>query len=106
MDTKVFESLLYRAESETLDFKVAQYPFEKASDEEKSELLKDVLAFANAWRESDAYILIGIEEVRGGKSVVRGINNHLADHELQQFINGKIQKPVIFRYESLTLDGK
>ena len=50
-------ALLHRSESETLDFKSKQYPF--SSDEEKSELLKDVLAFGNAWKDSDGYILIG-----------------------------------------------
>ena len=97
---------MYRGESESLDFKVDQYSFEKATDDEKSELLKDILAFANAWRDSDAYILIGVKEVRGGKSVVEGINNHLNDHELQQFVNGKTQKPVRFRYEGCFFDGK
>ena len=34
-------------EGPTLDFKREQYRFDKASDEDKSELLKDILAFAN-----------------------------------------------------------
>jgi hypothetical protein len=42
--------LLYRRESETLDFTRDQYVFAKASEAQKAELLKDILAFANAWR--------------------------------------------------------
>jgi hypothetical protein len=64
MDAQLFERLLYRRESETLDFKVDQYQFSGGTDDEKSELLKDILAFGNAWRETDAYILIGVQESR------------------------------------------
>ena len=39
------ESLLYEEEGNTLDFKKEQYKFSKATDEEKSELLKDILGF-------------------------------------------------------------
>jgi hypothetical protein len=59
MNNELLERLLYEEESNTLDFKRDQYPFVKASDNEKSELLKDVLGFANAWRRSEAYIVIG-----------------------------------------------
>jgi hypothetical protein len=106
MKTQLLESLLYEEESPTLDFKKEQYPFSKASDEEKSELVKDILGFANAWRRSDAYILIGVEEVRGGKSEVIGIQNHLDDHTLQQFINSLTNQPVRFHYEAATIEGK
>ena len=62
MDAALFESLLHEEESETLDFKSEQYRFSKASEREKSELLKDILGFANAWRRTDAYVLIGVVE--------------------------------------------
>ncbi|CCI08742.1 helix-turn-helix domain-containing protein [Microcystis aeruginosa] len=106
MKTQLLESLLYEEESPKLDFKKEQYPFSKASEEEKSELVKDILGFANAWRRSDAYILIGVEEVRGGKSEVIGIQNHLDDHTLQQFINSLTNQPVRFHYEAATIEGK
>ena len=50
MDKNLFEVLLYQNESETLDFKEDQYAFDGATDIQKSELLKDILAFANSWR--------------------------------------------------------
>ena len=68
MDNNLLEALLHEEESSSLDFKRQQYAFEGATDDEKSELLKDVLAFANAWRRNDAYILIGIDEVRGSEA--------------------------------------
>jgi len=106
MEPQAFEQLLFRGESEVLDFKVNQYRFEGATDEDKSELLKDILAFANAWRDSDAHILIGVKEVPNGRSTVSGISGHLSDNNLQQFVNSKTQKPVRFRYEGLVVNGQ
>ncbi|MGD9162364.1 MAG: ATP-binding protein, partial [Desulfobacteraceae bacterium] len=83
-----------------------QYPFEGASNDDKSELLKDILAFANAWRRSDAYILIGVDEVRGGRSSVVGVTTHLDDAKLQQFVNSKTQRPIHFSYQQSSLNNK
>jgi hypothetical protein len=104
MDSQLLETLLNEDESTTLDFKRDQYPFDGATDEQKSELLKDILAFANAWRRTDAYILIGAEEVRGGRSRPVGIPKHLDDASLQQFVNSKCNRPVVFRYEVVSID--
>lgn len=76
-----------------------------ASDEEKGELLKDLLAFANSWRRSDAFILIGIEEISGGPPVVRGITEHVDDARLQQFVNSKTQRPLTFSYRAVEFEG-
>jgi hypothetical protein len=108
MNHALFERLLYEEESTTLDFKKEQYRFVKASDEDKSELLKDILGFANAWRRSEAYILIGVEDVRGGRGNVVGIpaSDHLDDHSLQQFVNNLTNRPVRFHYEAFGFEGK
>ena len=42
-------------------------------------MLKDILAFANSWRTTTAYILVGVEEVMGGRSNVVGYRRHLDD---------------------------
>src|SRR5262249_34056617 len=102
------ERLLYEEESPTLDFKRDQYRFVKACDDEKSELLKDILGFANAWRRSEAYIIIGVEDVRGGRGNVFGIpkSEHLDDHSLQQFVNNRTNQPIRFHYEAFGFEGK
>lgn len=105
MDKTLFEQLLFQEESDSLDFKRDQYPFDGATDEVKSELLKDILAFANSWRRTDGYILIGVEDVKGGKSNVVGIGDDLDDAKLQQFVNSKTNRPVSFAYESAVFDG-
>jgi hypothetical protein len=106
MDRELFESLLYRDESETLDFKVEQYHFDKGTDDEKAELLKDLLAFGNAWRTTDAYVLLGVEEKRGGRSIVRGVSQHLLNRNLQQFVLSKTNRPLTFSYSGLKVEDR
>jgi Schlafen, AlbA_2 len=108
MNSELFEQLLYEDESTTLDFKKKQYLFARATEEEKSELLKDILGFANAWRRSEACILIGVKDVKGGRSNVIGIpaTDHLDDHSLQQFVNNLTNQPVRFHYEAFGFEGK
>lgn len=102
----LIEALLYEEESQSLDFKSEQYKFTKATDEEKGELLKDILAFANAWRRIDAYILIGFEENKGGRCHVKGISEQLDDASLQQFVNSKTNRPISFSYQNLSCEGQ
>ncbi len=105
MDDGLLEILLREEEGATLDFKEEQYPFKKQLDDVKSELLKDILAFANSWRRTDAYILIGVKEVKGKRSVPVGVSEHLEDANLQEFVNSKTNRPIPFRYEAYQYDG-
>jgi hypothetical protein len=105
MNAAILEALLNEEEGPALDFKQAQYPFVGATDDEKSELLKDILAFANSWRRTSAYILIGVQDVKGGRSQPVGVSTHLDDACLQQFVNSKTNRKVEFSYEPITVDG-
>ena len=98
------ETLLHEDEGSTLDFKREQYPCR--TKEEKSELIKDILAFTNAWRHADAFILIGVDDNPGGRAKVVGVTQHLNDADLQQLVNSKTDQPVDFSYRSDRLDGK
>ena len=106
MDDQLMEELLNNDEGSYLDFKRDQYKFQGATDAEKSELLKDILAFANAWRSREAYILIGVEERKGARSSPVGISIHLEDANLQQFVNSKMVRPISFSYEGFVFEGK
>ena len=103
---ETLESLLTMDEGATLDFKREQYRFNKASDLDKSELLKDVLAFANAQRYRTAYILVGIIEVAGGPSQVVGVETQLQDATLHQFVNSKTNRAVEFSYFPFAVEDK
>ena len=104
------ESLLNQEEGITLDFKRKQYPFYTASqtqtkEELRSELVKDLLAFANTRRDSSAYILIGVQEVNRGRSIVTGISQHLPDNVLHDFMNKITQRAVEFSYSPYLFNG-
>ena len=103
-DSQVLENLLHQPEGPTLDFKQQQYNFRDAGDFEKSELLKDILALTNSWRLTAAYILIGVQEVKGGRSNVLGVQDHLDDAELHQFVNSKTQRPVEFSHQQFLFE--
>src|SRR6266571_5990453 len=107
MDSNLLERLLHEEESDSLDFKREQYLFEGATDAEKGELLKDILAFANSWRLTNAFILVGVSEERqGGRKKVIGANLHIDDAKLEEFVNAKTQKPITFSYEVSIVDDK
>jgi Putative DNA-binding domain len=104
----LIESLLYQSEGTALDFKRDQYPFlNGATDDQKSELLKDILAFANSFRQTDAYIIIGVKESNGDREVFHiEDDDHFDDAKLQQFVNGKTNRPVEIAYEVHHYEGK
>jgi hypothetical protein len=106
MTSDFVHELLYEDESATLDFKRDQYAFVGATDEQKSEIVKDILAFANAWRRTTAYILIGVDEVKGGKSQVLGVGDHLDEASLQQLVNSKTNRPIEFSYKTIVHEGR
>lgn len=97
-----FNILCFQGESNCVDYKRAQYAFQGASDAQKAELLKDILCFANAFRRSTAYILIGVDEDVSGLGVIHGIDDNevIDDAQLQQFINSKTNKRIPFSASS------
>jgi hypothetical protein len=106
MIPQALEQLLNESENPCLDFKQAQYVFFNASDDDKSELLKDILAFANASRKTDAYIIIGAEEVKGERAKIHGVNQHFDDASIQQFVNCKTERAIDFSVETVSVDQK
>ena len=106
LDSHLLELLLHKEEGSALDFKREQYAFEGADNDAKSALLKDILAFANTRRQTTAYVLIGVEEIKGGRSKVIGVTAHLDDAQVHQFVNSKTQHPVEFSYQPLHTDDR
>jgi hypothetical protein len=76
-------------------------------EEKKSELLKDVLAMANAWSDGPRYILLGFRENKPGIPTVVGIpaNRLHDDAAFQQFIGSKVNSPLQFKYEVQEFQG-
>lgn len=100
-------TLLNMSESDALDFKSGQYKFwNPATDDEKSELLKDIIAFANSFKTGDAFIVIGVTEKNQRKDQVVGVRAHLKDNEVQQFVNAKTNRRIAFLVHSTTAEGQ
>lgn len=113
MRTDLFEQLLAAPEGEALDFKRDQYKFVGVKDDNvRSELLKDILAFANTRRDRDAFIIVGVKKHPGGRSDLVGLQphtrpeDHLDDAQVQQFVNQKANAEVKFSYFELDHAGK
>lgn len=102
------EQLRFKGEGADLDFKQAQYPFAGATDHQKSELLKDILAMANAYRTGPGYILIGFKDQTPHPAEVVGItaSEHIYEAALQQFVHSKVDPLLEFQYEERLFDGK
>ena len=105
---ELLEQLRYKGEGPDLDYKSERPSFIKASDDEKSELLKDILALANAHRDGVAYILFGFKENVPYPAEVVGLpaDGAIDDARLQQFVNEKLETKLHFRYEERIFDGK
>ena len=102
----LLERWLFESESDSLEFKRDQYKFIHASDEEKSELLKDILSMANSWRRVEGYIVIGIEDKPEKPNIIYGISDHIDDAIIQQFVNSKVIESCTFEYATFTKESK
>lgn len=85
----------FEDESIRLDFKGAQYRRENHAD-----LLKDIIAFANADFEDDRFIIIGIGKDEKNEKIFKGINKEeFVDPAVyQQLIRENIEPDVNFEY--------
>lgn len=123
MENNLIESLLYRSEDTSVDYKSEQYIFSKQDlpedglskqeraarlETKKSELLKDVLAMANAWREGPAYILLGFRENKPHQPTLVGLDPSRLydDAQFQQFIGSKVNAPLHFKYAVREYQGE
>src|SRR3569623_534374 len=97
----LLEELRFKGEGSDLDYKAERYRFAQANDEDKSEILKDILAFAIAHREGTAYIVMGFKENPPHPAEVTGLpsDGAIDDSRLQQFVNSKLNAKLEFRYK-------
>ncbi|WNH47242.1 ATP-binding protein [Stenotrophomonas aracearum] len=100
--------LCFKGEGTDLDYKAERYLFSGASDEDKGEILKDILAMANAHRDGTAYILLGFRENSPHPADVVGLptDGAIDDSRIQQFVNEKLESKLTFRYEERIYEGQ
>lgn len=104
----LLDQLCFKGEGSDLDYKAERYPFAGATDEAKAELLKDILAMANAHRDGTAYILIGFKENPPHPAEAAGVpaEGAIDDSRIQQFVNEKLESKLDFRYEERIFKGR
>ena len=106
VNKELLDALRYKSEGTDRDFKSEQYRFAGGNDFEKSEMLKDILAIANAWRDGTGYILLGFKDNRPNLAEVVGVAENIDDSRLQQFVNSKVTPKLTFRYEEHLYEGQ
>ncbi|MEO8121815.1 MAG: ATP-binding protein, partial [Rhodoferax sp.] len=106
MNNELLDTLRYKSEGTDLDFKQTQYRFIGGTEEDKGEMLKDILALANAWRDGTGYIVLGFKDRAPHPAEVVGIALHIDDAQMQQFVNSKVKPKLTFRYEERLYEGK
>ncbi|MBB3014033.1 ATP-binding protein [Cupriavidus alkaliphilus] len=106
MTEDLLTALRYKSEGTDIDFKSAQYRFIGGNEDDKAEMLKDILAMANAWRDGPGYILLGFKDQRPHQAQVVGIAESVDDAKIQQFVHGKVKPKLTFRYEEHLYEGK
>jgi len=102
---KLFEEILKRPESETLDFKRKLYDF---SDKDKyPEFVKDLLCLANTPRESCAYIVFGVSWTPEGGAVPHPLSTQPDDARIiDQSRAAPIVPTLAARYLPVLHDGQ
>lgn len=100
MDTELFESLLSKPESSTLDFKATGYNF--SDSEQQLCFAKDILCMANSPRPGDAYIILGIKRKPDGTNDLWGIADHSDDALMQSHVADRLSPAPSFTYEPFT----
>jgi hypothetical protein len=78
----IFLALIERQENETLDFKRDAYNLSK--EEEKLELVKDIVCMYNTPREEDAHIVLGVKEHKNRPHELFGIDPNTNPQHLDQ----------------------
>lgn len=75
-----------------------------SSPHKKSEIVKDVIAIANAHGTSDGYILYGVDPKENDPII--GITISSDDASIQQIVSSKIDRYIDFQYFEPEIDGK
>jgi Putative DNA-binding domain len=110
MTPELFEQLLEEEESTTLDFKEAAFVLNNQQGPDprhgQAKLIKHVLAFANTTRRADAYILLGVRKKPGSRAEIVGVDADIDDAIVQQIVNSKLNRPIVFHYYNFKYEDK
>lgn len=95
------EVILHETESTTVDFKAKQY-----SKDQHRELLKDVIAMANANADGERLIVCGVKLRPGQERELLGIENPVDAGNYHQLVAANIEPTLAVDYVTEEVDGK
>ena len=104
MNAELLESLLGQMESETLDFKSAQYDL--ASEHGRISFVKDVVCMANTPREGVSHIVLGVQKYADGRCDLTGVTAHPDDALLQSQFSDRVYPVPTFSYTPTVIRGQ
>lgn len=111
MNPETFARLLKCCESDVLDFKLLPYDLggagddAKAKERKRAKFAKDILAFANLWRDEPRYIVIGVKRLADGTIHAPGVSEHLDGVNLVHALDGLVHPCPRFHYDQAELNG-
>ena len=88
-------------ENTGLDFKAAIYRADKSE-----ELLKDIMAMANASLDRDRFIIVGVKHQADGSRVVLGVEDFVDDAGYYQLVHSNIEPDIHFEYFYVEVEDK
>lgn len=113
MTEEVFDKIILRPESSTLDFKLVPHVLnfegmtETVKNDAIAEFLKDISSFVNTPRGKDemSYIIYGIRESSDKTLDLVGINDRITKDQIDSLL--KLLNPIpIYEYEEFTYNSK
>ncbi len=95
------ELIRYENENTNLDFKAVPYKKEMFG-----EMLKDIVAMANADTKDDRFIIIGVKHFPDGSRSVLGVDEFVDDASYQKLVNDNVEPDLNFEYASIDYEDK
>ena len=98
---ELIDLIQYENEKTGLDFKAVIYKADKFDD-----LLKDIMAMANAALEEDRYIVVGIKHHLDSERVFLGVEEFIDDATYYQLVHSNIEPDINFEYFHVEVAAK
>jgi hypothetical protein len=99
-------TLLNSTETNRVDYK-RKMGFKNGTDQQKANLLKDVLAMSNATHGDDGYLVFGVEHSLTGNEIIGVEESDSVDNSrLTNYINSKTNKDIEFYYYEYVIQDK
>lgn len=103
MNEKIINLIEFEPENSLLDFKREQYPI--GSIPKRNIVIKDIQAMANNPSDEEKYIIIGVGEENGAKTIVP-IAQLTDDAHYQQLVNANVEPTINFEYKGFDYQGR